>query len=70
MENQKKNLFQFFYQHKNKINYKRKNYYFYLILEKIKFFFFSKYNINKVIYYEQILFDKINIMCDENYLYS
>ena len=28
-----------------------------------------KYNINKVIYYEQILFHKINIMYGKNYLF-
>ena len=31
--------------------------------------YFIKYNINKVIYYEQILFDKINIMYGKNYLF-
>ena len=30
----------------------------------------GKYNLNKVRYYEQIIFDKINIICDENYLFN
>ena len=32
--------------------------------------YISKDNLNKVIYYEQILFDKINLMCVLNYLFS
>ena len=32
--------------------------------------YISKDNLNKVIYYERILFDKINLMCGVNYLFS
>ena len=69
MENKKKNHPQFFYQHKNKINYKKRLLFLFDFRED-KILFFCKYNINKVIYNEQILFDKINIICGENYLCS